>query len=103
MISSFSYMLIFAVATVLSDRPVAHSLYISNDDLNNSAILSLQWGWLAESLFIYLFICWSSGVEVFLLCYHSIAPCTSKSNISASAICHPWGFLLIDWYICRPS
>ena len=28
-----------------------------------------------------------------LLCYHSIAPCTSRDGISASAICHLWGFV----------
>ena len=44
--------------------------------------------WLDVSLFIYLFICWISRVGVFLLCYHSIAPCTSKGDISVSAICH---------------
>ena len=34
-----------------------------------------------------------------LLCYHSIAPCTSKGDISTSAICHLWRFILIDWYV----
>ena len=28
-----------------------------------------------------------------LLCYHFIAPCTSKGGISASAICHLWWFV----------
>ena len=28
-----------------------------------------------------------------LLCYHSIAPCTSRGGISASAICHLWRFV----------
>ena len=55
------------------------------------------------SLFIYLFICWSSRVGVFLLCYQSIVPCTSKGDSSACAICHLWRFILIDWYIGRPS
>ena len=55
-------------------------------------------GW----LYLYSFICWSSRVGVFLLCYHSIAPCTSKGDISASAICHLWRFVLIHWYIGRP-
>ena len=59
-------------------------------------------GRLDISLFIYLFICWSSKVGVYLLCYHSIAPCTSKGDISASAICHLWRFILIDWCIGRP-
>ena len=61
-----------------------------------------QWRPLDVSLFIYLFICWSSRVCVFLLCYHSIAPCTSKGDISASAICHLRRFILIDFYIVRP-
>ena len=30
---------------------------------------------------------------VLLLCYQSIAPCTSKGGISASAICHLWRFV----------
>ena len=46
-------------------------------------------------IFIYLFICWSSRMTALLLCYHSIAPCTSKGGISASAIGHPWRFLFI--------
>ena len=29
-----------------------------------------------------------------LLLYHSIAPCTSKGGISASAICHTWRFVI---------
>ena len=57
---------------------------------------------LGVSLFIYLFFCWSSGVGVFLICYHSIAPCTSEGEISASAICHLWSFILTDSYIGRP-
>ena len=44
-------------------------------------------GWLAVT---YSFISWSSIVEVFLLCCHFIVPCTSKGDISASAICHLW-------------
>ena len=28
-----------------------------------------------------------------LLCYHSIAPCTSEGGISASGICHFWRFV----------
>ena len=38
-------------------------------------------------------------MAVFLLCYHSIAPCTSKGDISASAISHLWRFISIDSYI----
>ena len=38
-------------------------------------------------------------MRVFLLCYHSIAPCTSKDVISASAICLVWRFISIDWCI----
>ena len=30
-----------------------------------------------------------------LLCCQSIAPCTSKGGISASAICHLWRFVFI--------
>ena len=45
------------------------------------------------SLFIYLFICWSNRMAALLLHYHSIAPCTSKCGISASAICHFWRFV----------
>ena len=37
--------------------------------------------------FIYLFICWSNRMAALFLCYHSIALCTSKDNISASTIC----------------
>ena len=38
-----------------------------------------------------------------LLCYHSMAPCTSKGGISACAICHRWGFLLVYSSIGRPN
>ena len=48
----------------------------------------LKRGWLLVSLFINLFIGWSSRMAALLLCYHSIAPCTSKDGISAIAICH---------------
>ena len=37
------------------------------------------------------------------LCYHFIAPCTSKGGISASAICYLWGFLLVYSSIIRPN
>ena len=47
-------------------------------------------GRLAVSLFIYLFICWSSRMTALLLCY-SIAPCTFKGGISA--ISHLWRFV----------
>ena len=60
-------------------------------------------GQLGVSLFIYLFICSSNRVRVFVLCYHSIASYTSKGGISASAVCHRWRSILIDWYIGRPS
>ena len=59
-------------------------------------------GWLGVSSFMYLFICWSTWVEVFLLCCHSIAPCTSIGAISASAICHLRRLIVIDWYVGRP-
>ena len=38
---------------------------------------------------------------VFLLCYHSTAPCTYKGDSSASAIYHLWRFILSDWYVGR--
>ena len=43
------------------------------------------------SLYLYSFICLSASSSsrmIALLLYHSIAPCTSKGDISASAICH---------------
>ena len=33
-----------------------------------------------------------------MLCYHSIAPCTFKGDISASAICHLYRFFLVLIY-----
>ena len=39
---------------------------------------------------IYLFICWNKRMAAPLLCYHSTAVCTSKCDISASAICYLW-------------
>ena len=42
-------------------------------------------------------ICWSSRMTTLLL-YHSIAPCTSKDGISASAICHLWRLFLVLIY-----
>ena len=61
--------------------------------------ISCSFAGVVGCIFIYLLICWSSRVRVFLLCYHSIAPCTFKGNISASAICHLWRFILSDLYI----
>ena len=58
-----------------------------------TVFMNLIGGWLVVSLFIYLFICWSSRMTALLLCYHSIAPCTSKGGISASAICRLWRFV----------
>ena len=60
---------------------------------NNATLDVIEQGWLGVSLFIYLFVCWSSRMTDLLLCYHSIAPCTSKDCISASAICHLWRFV----------
>ena len=40
-----------------------------------------------------LFVCWSNRIAAVLLCYHSTALCTSKCNISASAICYLWRFI----------
>ena len=45
------------------------------------------------SLFIYLFIYWRNRMTTLLLCYHSIAPCSSKGGISTSAIGHLWRFV----------
>ena len=33
-----------------------------------------------------------------MLCYHSIAPCTSKGDIGASAICHLCRLVLVLIY-----
>ena len=59
-------------------------------------------GWLDPSLFIYLFIFWSSEVGVFLLYYHSIAPCTFKVDTSASTICHLWD-VYFNWLVYRQA
>ena len=58
-------------------------------------------GQLGVPLLIYLFICWSSRVGVFLIRYYYIVPCTSNGGISASSICHLWGFISIDRHIGR--
>ena len=71
--------------------------------INKHLYILYNTGWLDVSLFIYFFICWISRVGVSLFSYHSIAPCTSKGDVSASAICHLWGFILIDRYIGKPS
>ena len=34
-------------------------------------------------------------------CYHSIVPCTCRTDISVIAICHLWRFILIVWYVGR--
>ena len=47
-------------------------------------------GVIGGSLFIYLFIDWSSRVGGIFLCYHSTTLGTFKDEISASAICHLW-------------
>ena len=54
-------------------------------------------------LFIYLFICWSSRIAALFLCYSFTAICTSKGDISASAIYYFWRFFLIHYYVGRPS
>ena len=61
--------------------------------IDHYSLNHLSRGWLGESLFIYLIICCSSRVGVFMICYHSIASCTSNCDISASAICHLWRFI----------
>ena len=38
-----------------------------------------------------------------VFCCHSVAPFTSKDDITASAICHLYGFILVDWYISWPT
>ena len=86
-----------------------HSSFVAAILLNHSSIKVISMlvqfvrGRLDVSLFIYLFICWSSRVAFFLLCYYSIAPCTSKGDISTSAFSHLWRVILIAWYIGRPS
>ena len=52
---------------------------------------------------IYSFICWINRIVALLICYHFTALCTSKGDISASAICYLWGFFLVYYYIGRPS
>ena len=54
---------------------------------------------------LYSFICLSAGaVECESSCFAiTTALCTSKGDISVSAICHLWRFILIDWYIGWPS
>ena len=52
---------------------------------------------------LFVYICWSYRMIALMLCYQSIAPSTCKEDISASAICHLWMFILIDWYIGRSS
>ena len=37
-----------------------------------------------------------------MLCYYSVAACSSKGDISASAICHLWRFILVE-YIGNPN
>ena len=63
----------------------------------------MEKGRLDVSLFIYLFICGSSGMIALMLCYHSIALCTFIGYISASAICYLWSFILVVWNIGRLS
>ena len=45
-----------------------------------------------DAPYIHLFICWRCRMAALMLCYHSIAPCTCKSDISG-AICHRFGFV----------
>ena len=49
--------------------------------------------------FIYWFICWSNRMTALLLCYHFTALCTSRGDISVSAICYIWMFFqfIITW------
>ena len=69
------------------------TLCTSKSVISASAIIYYLWrlffssrGWLVVSLFIHLFICWSSRTIALLMCYHSIIPCTSEGGISASGI-----------------
>ena len=50
-------------------------------------------GWIRHIL-----ICWSNKMVAMLLCYNSTV-CTSKGDISASAICYLRIFLLVHYYI----
>ena len=54
-------------------------------------------------LFTCLFICWSNRMVALLICYHFTTLCTSKYEISASAICYLWRFFLVHYFIGRPS
>ena len=63
-------------------------------------------GRLDVSLFIYFLSAGAVELSRYcttLACYYSIVPCISKGDISASAICHLWRFILIDWCIGRSS
>ena len=52
-------------------------------------------------MYLYSFICLSAGAVQWESSFFAItiAPCTSKGDISASDICHLWMFVLFDWYI----
>ena len=56
-------------------------------------------GGLMRYLFIYLFICLSCKMTALMLCYHFIAPCIFKGDISASAIYYLWGLFLAFYFI----
>ena len=72
---------------------VPKAIISNNGPEFQSEIFAQLLGWLVVSLFIYLFICWSSRMTALLLCCHSVAPCSSKGGISASAICQLWRFV----------
>ena len=50
-------------------------------------------------LYSFIFIFWSSRMTDLLLCFHSIAPCTSKNGISAQCYLSYLGVILVHWYI----
>ena len=53
-----------------------------------------------EPPFNYFFICWNCRLAALMLCYHSTAPCTCKTDISNSFICHLLRFISA-YYIGR--
>ena len=59
-------------------------------------------GWM-HNLFVYLFIYWSNRMAGLLLCCYFTTLCTSKGDISASAVYYLWRLFVYHYYIGRPS
>ena len=76
-------------------------MYIFNQRFK---LLSLDnhYGEVLHHLFIYLFISWSNSMAALLPCDHFTALCTSKGDITASAIWYLWRFILDCFYIGMP-